>query len=430
MSCAAGGMTLNGKVRVMLKVRRAVALAWAAALVCGLVARGAAGVREERVSALVRVGRDDGRRVPVILIHGIHGLGPDQNRLAANDYWKAFLVELRAQDAELRGRFAVYVFQYYTNRKDVREIARELGAWVDETLADRPHLILAHSMGGLVARAYMVYHRHRGGRWAGTTGGDTTVGLVTLATPHHGTPAANDPEALKSHTAFGWGTVMKGGNYAYWWLNAGFLSAPFLDSRAANRSDLRWDNYDRAIPSNDLPGDDVNRWLASVNRDFAPYQGKTIAYAGALRPLSPYLAPEAIKALVEQRTAALNLHRALEITNELLTRGLSGRFDATDGLVPVKSALLCDPPARRASATTGSTYLCTSPVRVRRFEPGGRGLERVSLPANTLSIRLRPRGYDHIDMLEDPDVLRYVIQDLRAFTNPPTPPRAALRRQR
>ena len=59
-------------------------------------------------------------------------------------------------------------------------------------------IILAHSMGGLVARAYM----------AETDGGDKVAKLITLATPHHGTPAANS--ATRNAIApLGWDAVLR-----------------------------------------------------------------------------------------------------------------------------------------------------------------------------------------------------------------------------
>ena len=408
---------------VSSRVRNCVVVAWAVALCCvyDLDARARAKPQAgKRSSALVRRGADDGRRTPLSLVHGIHGVPEGKPLRPINGYWGAFFRQLDRHGADVRERYAIYVFQYHTDRTPVSDIAEELGAWIDESLTDRPHVLVGHSMGGVVVKTYMASYRHRRGRWAGSPGGATTLGFISLGSPHHGTPAANDAEALKTYMPFGWFTVFTGGNYAYWWLNTGFYSPPFLKSTAPNRSDLRWSNFDGVIPDNALPGDDVNHWLARENRRFAEYRTKTIAYVAALRPLSLDLAPDAVWALVNERGRVINQHRSLEVGNEIMTRGLSNRFGATDGLVPERSAAHCDPPSRSAR-TGGRNYLCATPVRIRRFLPGTPG-QREELPPGILSITRRLRGFDHLDLRDDAAVLRLVINDLRDFTARPAPP--------
>jgi Mg-chelatase subunit ChlD len=383
--------------------------------------------REVRKSPLIGLGEDGGQRIPLILIHGIHGTAHKADRYVLGDYWRPFLAHFEREGGDIRARYAVYVFQYHSDRDTVLDIANELGASIDERLTDRPHVILAHSMGGLVAKAYMVYFRHRKGVWANTTGGDSTLGLITLATPHHGTPGANDPDALKSHMGLGWRQVFESMNFLYWTESAGFFSPPALQSRAPNRGDLLWDNYDGAIPSDAPAKDHVNIWLSHANRRFTVYAPKVIAYAGALKPVLPNLTSagavaQALNVIMGNRGVGplrgYNDHQRLEFANETMVYGLSDRFGITDGLVPYRSALLCNPPTP-VYTTPNSNYFCDSPLRVRRFEPGLHA-EKPTLPANTLSITRRARGYDHKDMLEHGDVLRLVVEDLGAFA-PPTP---------
>jgi hypothetical protein len=71
-------------------------------------------------------------------------------------------------------------------------------------------------------------------------------------------------------------------------------------------------------------------------------------------------------------------------------------------MVPFESALLCDNPT--------TTFTCTSPTRVRRFEPGAK--KELLVDDKTLSINRSPRGYDHQDMLDNSEVLNWVVKDL------------------
>jgi len=82
--------------------------------------------------------------------------------------------------------------------------------------------------------------------------------------------------------------------------------------------------------------------------------------------------------------------------------GLKDNFGFTDGMVPFESALLCDNPT--------TTFTCTSPTRVRRFEPGAQ--KELLVDDKTLSINRRSRGYDHQDMLDNSEVLNWVVKDL------------------
>jgi hypothetical protein len=190
-------------------------------------------------------------------------------------------------------------------------------------------------------------------------------------------------------------------NFAYWTDAAGFQSPPAQNSGNANRSDLRWDNHDGAI----RPNEDVNVWLGAANGPFRGFGSKVILYAGALRPVADDLNPGgALGRIYRARTD----HQRLEFANEAMLYGLSRRFGISDGMVPYRSALLCD--AGTFLVAQGSNFICPSQARVRRFEPGEPA--ELSVDAQTLSITRRARGYDHLDMLEHPDVLNWVVKDL------------------
>lgn len=387
-------------------------------------------------SSLIRIGvADDPRKMPLILIHGIRGTKPCSAKNTENEYWKAFKDALsRPENQDIRESYSVYIFQYCSDVVELSQIALELRDLIDgaEGLIDRNHYIIAHSMGGLVAKSYMTETVHLKGRWVGKTGGDTTLELITLATLHHGTPGANSPEALDRLFATGsfdtilgtqsWKTLFEIANEMYWKGAAGENHPSVTDSTIPNRSDLRWDNYDFKL---DAFSKDINQPLAKRNLLFQRYTSKLIAYGGFLdttfRPL------EAIKTLLEMRGTGFDntfdTHRKLSVANYFLVNGLNKNFGFTDGLVPFKSSLFCDNEqiislSSISKQPNPKNYICRSPSRVRRFEPGTEGeVAKSELPdAKTLSIFRIQRGYDHLDMVENPDVLSYVFRDLRAFS--------------
>ncbi len=151
---------------------------------------------------------------------------------------------------------------------------------------------------------------------------------------------------------------------------------------------------------------DVNVWLSQANAGFLAFKSKVIAYAGALKPVANSLTPGGA---ILRIGAAKDNHERLEFSNEAMLYGLNRRFGISDGMVPYDSALLCDAGQWLIDASN-TTFVCGSPTRVRRFEPGVKA--EMSVDDQTLSITRRPRGYDHEDMRSDPDVLNWVIKDL------------------
>ena len=334
---------------------------------------------------------DDKKKIPLILIHGIHG--SDDLPLITNKspYWKSFVTRFSG-NAYLRRTYTLYAFQYYSNQEGVQDLAKRLGNAIADKFPNRPHVLLAHSMGGLVAKSYITEY---------PAGGDSTLLLITLATPHHGTPGANDTSAVERYMGRGWPQVFGTINFLYWSDRAGFFSPPALNSGTYNRSDLRWDDHDGALAG------DVNLWLGPANRRFAKFSSKAILYGGALKLIFPNLTSAGAAAQIGA-AVLYNDHERLEFANESLVYGLGSKFGITDGMVPYSSSLLCDkgpfigPP--------DNNFLCLSPTRVRRFEPGANSV--LNPQDNTLSINRRTRGYDHLDMFTHKDVLDWVEKDL------------------
>ncbi|HZI82625.1 MAG TPA: alpha/beta fold hydrolase, partial [Casimicrobiaceae bacterium] len=105
---------------------------------------------------------------PVLLIHGV---------LVNDGVWLAFRRYLRNN-----GIGPVYTVNYGPPLADIELFARQLDAKIEAicaaTGADRIVLV-GHSMGGLVARAYLR-----------RSGGARVARLITLGTPHHGSVLA------------------------------------------------------------------------------------------------------------------------------------------------------------------------------------------------------------------------------------------------
>jgi pimeloyl-ACP methyl ester carboxylesterase len=120
-------------------------------------------------------------KIPLILVHG------DNSYKEKKDRWDNFLNWV-SDHSGFDEKYEIWRFHH-----DTRELigfdgqsgnAAELGDAIIEQFGPvSPILLLVHSRGGLVARSYM--SRYGDGRQ-----GDRVLGLVTLATPHHGSPGA------------------------------------------------------------------------------------------------------------------------------------------------------------------------------------------------------------------------------------------------
>ena len=103
-------------------------------------------------------------RLPIILVHGV---------MVNDGVWFAMRRYLARQAVG-----AVYTVNYGPPYGDIEHFAEQLGAKIESVCAvtGAAHVLLAcHSMGGLVARAYV---RQRGPA--------RTKRIVTIGTPHHG----------------------------------------------------------------------------------------------------------------------------------------------------------------------------------------------------------------------------------------------------
>jgi len=121
-------------------------------------------------------------KVPLILVHGLNSEGYDHD----NARWRT-LLDFIAENPSRFARFNVWIWYHDTSLPigfncALGSNARQLhdGILNCPELAEKPVLFVAHSRGGLVCRSFMNYENNA----------SRTIGLVTLGTPHHGSPGA------------------------------------------------------------------------------------------------------------------------------------------------------------------------------------------------------------------------------------------------
>jgi len=83
---------------------------------------------------------------------------------------------------------------------------------------------------------FMQQHWQQEGAFAGNPGGERVLRLITLGTPHHGSPMANG-DARNQEAGPGLGTAL-------WWFDNSWWSTIGPKFYELNRSNLHWDNYD------------------------------------------------------------------------------------------------------------------------------------------------------------------------------------------
>ncbi|MBX3733144.1 MAG: cadherin domain-containing protein [Verrucomicrobiae bacterium] len=128
-------------------------------------------------------------RVPVILVHGASG----DKKMHSLNYWFGWVnddpnaPQPRFNQSDMSSRFRVYRY-VYDSSLSIAQNGQAFAAFLDQFYANNPDLgerqvvVMAHSMGGLVSRyALNISSSFR----------DKVHRLVTLGTPHLGSPLAN-----------------------------------------------------------------------------------------------------------------------------------------------------------------------------------------------------------------------------------------------
>ncbi len=293
----------------------------------------------------------DASATPIILIHGIHGnQAPDHSDHISylnRSYWDRLLT-LLGRDA-VRTKYKVYRFHYVSDMFSVWELGRSLRNKIDQLtragdLPDGPFIIISHSMGGLVARSYMNQHTHNYGVFSGRRGGERVSELITLATPHHGSPGALEESRDDLATSFFWREALEEASELFWRSNGDADSDPVAFDEP-NREDLLWDNFDLQFDSSNP---DLNDRLMDLNLE-ERYGWKTTAYYGFIHPDDPVRL--AVEDAVGASTAGLDVVKlkvlesdflesetlSLALASILMDYGMQRVYRVNDGLVPASS---------------------------------------------------------------------------------------------
>jgi len=238
------------------------------------------------------------RRTPLILIHGIHGNawgGGDSVDLPNWWYFTTLIRFLHIHGSSGRGRsdvenrFKLYSFHYVSDRYTASEISKALRDRIDENpeFAGQRVVIVAHSMGGLVARHYMLQPTTPGA-YPGSPSGERVEKLITLATPHLGTYGANRDARSKrffrglnamNRYLFAMG-LFRLVDSSYW----GDAGCPECasDPQHPNRVSLLWRNTTGVEPHMDIdqsPDEFPWDWPHT-----GTYNRKIVAYYGGINP--------------------------------------------------------------------------------------------------------------------------------------------------
>lgn len=204
-------------------------------------------------------------KIPLLLVHGWN---PDPNGEPTGGLWVNIIKYIK-NDLELSSNYKPYCVKYWSNTASVNELGRAFKiAMENANLHDKRVVIIAHSMGGLVSRSFMNEQIYTDGVFANKNCGDAVRALITLGTPHHGSPLANK-EARDEKADFATKLLLQAvEKYAF---NELSFDKP-------NRSDMLWDNFDNLFNYSTFSSEQ-NIWLSELNKK-TNYDAKTTCYIG------------------------------------------------------------------------------------------------------------------------------------------------------
>jgi pimeloyl-ACP methyl ester carboxylesterase len=244
----------------------------------------------------------------------IHGWSPNGKPAPpGGGGWSNFRSYL-SNDSQLHRHFKPYLVRYWSNAVSINEIAAQLrNAMESNGLHEKKVILLVHSMGGLVARSYMNEHAFRSGRYANRNCGDLVKLLITLGSPHHGSPMANGPARDAKVNL-----LLKIALTA-------IETAAFRETRynEVNRSDMRWDNYDRLFDYQKF-SDEKNTWLENLNK-LTLYDDRTIAYVASAQ--GKFLLPPYANNTEEYQMSTYLINASFGFENDGIVPVQSGSFE-------------------------------------------------------------------------------------------------------
>lgn len=207
-----------------------------------------------------------GDRIPLLLIHGWNPESAGEP--PAISMWNNIINSIKS-NPELQANYKLYTISYWSNSISVQELGAALKEDMETIgLSNKRVVILTHSMGGLVSRSFMNEQTYSDGIFAGKKCGEAVRLLVTLGSPHHGSPIANGDARDAKASALMKILMDAIEQYAF----------NDLPSNKPSRSDLRWDNFDNLLDYTSYP-DDANNWLSELNKN-TDFDAKTICYIG------------------------------------------------------------------------------------------------------------------------------------------------------
>lgn len=281
------------------------------------------------VSVVPKDGSDLGDRSPLLLIHGWQTESvPAPGVISIWDN----LVYYYDNDLEFQDYFKIYYVRYVSNLITVNDIGHELRYDLDDIteFQGKQISIIAHSMGGLVSKSFM-NRTVNSGYYSGQQGGERIDKLITLGTPHHGSPMANGDSR---ETAFSNNIPINLFNR----FDDAFAPVKF---DKYSRIDLYWDNYRSPdlLDYNIYPLES-NDWLNSdkMNGD-STFDSKIIAYAGSFHLLD---VPSNPLTSVYPPYISYITYSGYQLGNIVLYKMWNSKYNEShlnDGIVPLSSAL-------------------------------------------------------------------------------------------
>lgn len=254
-------------------------------------------------------------RKPLILIHGWSFEGKPAP--PGGGFWDNFKSYLLSNQS-LSENFKPYYVRYWSNYVSVQEIAAELRKKMEEAgLHQETVVLMGHSMGGLVSRSYMLEQNFTQGIAQGEKCGNLVDRLITLGTPHHGSPMANGPARDDKMTGTAKTIIGLAENFL-------FKETTYRD---VNRSDLRWDNFDGTFNYTNFP-DERNTWLENLNTD-TRYDSKMVCYIASVEGEMIIFPPPST--LEDQyKLGAWLIEQGFDMENDGIVPVISAGFDGHD----------------------------------------------------------------------------------------------------
>jgi photosystem II stability/assembly factor-like uncharacterized protein len=214
-------------------------------------------------------------KVPLILVHG-HGTDDLEN--SGTKYGWQKMIDVLLKKKGFFDQFDVWIWRHDSQKaigfNGYFGNAAELSDCINNYVLPYYKLgtkvvLIAHSRGGLVARSFMNYKNQ----------GDLIHGLITLGTPHHGSPLAVPDWAAFSFAERHIGPTL---------YNMAYGPTGEFDTTELGGIMLAWDNMDGVVPRGVFVGDydtaiSVNGQMWLTVRDFnlpidVQFQDRTIFY--------------------------------------------------------------------------------------------------------------------------------------------------------